>query len=202
MKGQRLRDNWSLDPSITFLNHGSFGACPIAVLEAQAALRAQLEREPVRFFVRELPALLERARQALAAFVGAEADDVAFVTNATTGVNTVLRSLDLAEGDELLATDHTYNACRNALEAVAAGAGARVVVAALPFPGATPERALEAVLGVLRPEGILTIVCYPGHEGGYEEGTAVMAWGEKHGAEVFRREDTLRPAPFLVVVRV
>ena len=63
-------------------------------------------------------------------------------------------------------------------------------------------RALEAALGVLRPGGILTIVCYPGHEGGNEESAAVVAWAEKHGAEVFRREDTLRPAPFLVVVRM
>jgi ubiquinone/menaquinone biosynthesis C-methylase UbiE len=62
-------------------------------------------------------------------------------------------------------------------------------------------RALDGALGVLRPGGILTIVCYPGHEGGDAESAAVTAWGEKHGAEVFRRQDTLRPAPFLVVVR-
>ncbi|MCW1923065.1 methyltransferase domain-containing protein [Luteolibacter arcticus] len=60
---------------------------------------------------------------------------------------------------------------------------------------------LEAAVGVLKPGGLLTIVCYPGHAGGDDESAAVVAWAEKHGAEVFRREDTLKPAPFLVVVR-
>ena len=107
----------------------------------------------MRFMARELEGLLDEARGALGGFVGADPDDLAFVPNATTGVNTVLRWLDLGPGDELLATDHTYNACRNALEAVAARAGARVVVATLPFPAATPERALEAVLSrVSRPD--------------------------------------------------
>ncbi len=61
--------------------------------------------------------------------------------------------------------------------------------------------ALEAAMAVLRPGGLLTIVCYPGHPGGDEESAAVVAWGAKHGADVFRRGDTLRPAPFLVVIR-
>jgi isopenicillin-N epimerase len=154
----RFRSLWPLDPAVTFLNHGSFGACPREVLEAQGRLRDRLEAEPVRFLSRELEGLLDGAREALGAFVGAEPDDLAFVPNATTGVNTVLRSIDLGTGDEVVATDHTYNACRNALEAVAARAGARVVVAALPFPGATPERALEAVLSRVGPRTRLALV--------------------------------------------
>jgi isopenicillin-N epimerase len=146
MRTASFRQHWTLDPAITFLNHGSFGACPIPVLEAQSEIRARLEREPVRFFVREYEALLDEARAAAAALVGADADDLAFVSNATAGVNTVLRSLDLAPGDELLTTDHAYNACRNALEYVAQRAGARVVVAAIPFPLAGPEAVIEAVL--------------------------------------------------------
>jgi isopenicillin-N epimerase len=149
---------WGLDPEVTFLNHGSFGACPRAVLEAQQALRDGLEREPVRFLWRELEGRLEETRAALGAFVGADPDDLAFVPNATTGVNTVLRWLDLGPGDELLVTDHAYNACRNALHAVADRAGARVVVAPVPFPLDGPGPVLEAVLGRAGPRTRLALV--------------------------------------------
>ena len=110
---------WPLDPKVIFLNHGSFGACPRVVLDHQSALRAELEAEPVRFLSRELDDRLDVARAALAAFLGADADDLAFVTNATSGVNAVLRSRVWSAGDELLTTDHVYRACRNALDYVA-----------------------------------------------------------------------------------
>src|SRR6266567_6768630 len=106
---------WTLDSGVVFLNHGSFGACPKPVLDYQRRLREELEREPVRFLSRELQARLDAARAALGAFVGADPDDLAFVANATTGVNTVLRSLDFSAGDELVVTDHEYNASHNAL---------------------------------------------------------------------------------------
>jgi isopenicillin-N epimerase len=137
---------WALDRSLVFLNHGSFGACPTEVLRHQAELRAEMEAEPVRFLSRELDDRLAAARQALGAFLGADPDDLAFVNNATTGVNTVLRSLSFSPGDELLTTDHTYNACRNALEFVAGRSDARVVVAAVPFPVASADAVLEAVI--------------------------------------------------------
>ena len=125
---------WCLDPSVTYLNHGSFGACPSAVLEVQAALRLEMEREPVDFLVAALPARLTVARETLAAFLGAEPADLVFVPNATAGVNAVLRSLSLEPEDELLLTNHTYAACRKTVEFVAERTGARVVVANLPFP--------------------------------------------------------------------
>jgi isopenicillin-N epimerase len=149
---------WPLDTGVTFLNHGSFGACPRAVLAEQGRLRDRLEAEPVRFLSRELEGLLDTARAALGAFVGAPADDLAFVPNATTGVNTVLRSLDLGTGNEVVATDHTYNACRNALNAAGARAGARIVVATLPFPVARPEQVVEAVLARVGPRTRLALV--------------------------------------------
>lgn len=141
-----IKDRWTLDPSITFLNHGSFGATPRVVLEKQNEFRAQMEREPVRFFVRELEPLIDEARGALAEFLGADPEGLAFVPNATAGVNAVLRSLDLDKHDELLVTTQEYNACRNALEYVAAVNGAKVVVADVPFPIASPDIAVERIL--------------------------------------------------------
>lgn len=141
-----MKHHWTLDPAITFLNHGSFGAAPRVVLEKQNEYRAQLEREPVRFFVRELEPLLDGARRTLAEFLGAEPEGLAFVPNATAGVNAVLRSLDLDKLDELLVTSHEYNASRNALDYVAGIAGAKVVVAEVPFPIESPDVVVERVL--------------------------------------------------------
>jgi isopenicillin-N epimerase len=153
-----LAGHWPLDPKVVFLNHGSFGACPAAVLEHQSQLRAELEAEPVRFLSRELDDRLDVARAALARFLGADADDLAFVTNATSGVNAVLRSRAWSAGDELLTTDHVYRACRNALDYVAAHGGARVVVAPLPFPLASPDEVVDAVLARVTPHTRLALL--------------------------------------------
>src|SRR5881398_3220031 len=149
---------WTLDPAVAFLNHGSFGACPRPVLEAQQRLRERLERQPVRFFVRDLEPLLDDARSALAAFLGADPEGLVFVTNATTAVNAVLRSLALAPGDQLLVTDHAYNACRNALDFVAAAARAEVVVVPVPFPLASADAVVEAVLAQVTPHTRLALL--------------------------------------------
>ena len=141
-----LRAHWALDPEVLFLNHGSFGACPTAVLAHQRELRARLERQPVQFFVRDLQGLLDTAREAAAAFVGADPAGFAFVPNATTGVNAILRSLSLSPGDALLVTNHGYPACSNTVEYVAARAGATVQVAEFPFHGITPDAVVDAVL--------------------------------------------------------
>ncbi len=148
---------WTLDPQVEFLNHGSFGACPRRVLDLQQELRARMERQPVLFLSRELEPLLDEARSALARFVGADADDLAFVPNATSGVNTVVRSLRLGPGDEVLTTDHAYNACRNALR-VLEPAGVRVVTAAVPWPGVTPARVASAVLAAVTPRTRLALI--------------------------------------------
>jgi isopenicillin-N epimerase len=140
---------WPLDRDVIFLNHGSFGACPVDVLRYQAELRAQMEAEPVRFLSRELDDRLAAARNALGVFVGADPDDLAFMVNATSGVNAVLRSLPFSADDELLTTNHAYNACRNALEFAAARSGARVVVAQVPFPVASAAEIVEAVMAAV-----------------------------------------------------
>jgi isopenicillin-N epimerase len=145
-KPNRFRRLWGLKPGTVFLNHGSFGACPKAVLALQTKLRAELEAEPVQFLWRRYEERLEPARRALAKFVGASSHDVVFVTNATTGVNSVLRSLKFQRGDELLTTSLDYNACRNVLIEVTRRSGAKLVVAAIPFPLRSGEEITAAIL--------------------------------------------------------
>ena len=149
---------WGLDPAVRFLNHGSFGACPIPVLEEQARLRERMEHQPVQFLARDLEGLLDAARAELAAFLGADARDLVFVPNATTGVNSVVRSLRLGAQDEILATDHAYRACRNAVDFATAWAGARVAVAHVPFPLDSPDRVVEAVLERVTPHTRLALI--------------------------------------------
>ncbi len=143
---------------MTFLNHGSFGACPKQVLEFQQRLRSQLEQEPLRFFGREWEPLLDDARSKLAAFVGADVQDLVFVPNATTGVNSVLRSLTFSPEDEILTTNHEYNACRNALDFIASRTGARVVVAKIPFPIDSPQQVIAAVIERVSPKTRLVLL--------------------------------------------
>ena len=148
--GRGLRQLFRLEESTTFLNHGSFGLTPVTVLAAQEAFREEMERQPVRFLTR--PALQPRLRAAagqLAAFLGAAAEDLAFVDNATTGVNAVLRSFALKPGDEVLITDHTYPAVRNAVRFVCGPVGARIVEARLPFPPDGPDGIVAAVRNAL-----------------------------------------------------
>jgi isopenicillin-N epimerase len=116
-----------LDPDVTFLNHGSFGACPAPVFEVYQGWQRELEREPVDFIARKLPGLLAEARAALAAFVGAAADDLTFVSTASTGVNVAARALDLQPGDEVLGTDLEYGGLELMWDWLCERTGARYV---------------------------------------------------------------------------
>jgi isopenicillin-N epimerase len=153
-----IKNPWPLDPKVVFLNHGSFGSCPLPVLEFQRGLRDRMERQPLQFLGRDLEPLLDEARAALARFVGAQPDNLVFVPNATSGVNTVLQSLKCAPGDEWIVTDHEYNACRNALEFAAARAGAKVVVAQVPFPFESTDQIMEAILSCVTPRTRLALI--------------------------------------------
>ena len=113
-----MKELFLLDPEVTFLNHGSFGACPQPVFERYLHWQRELEREPVDFIARRLGPLLAEARAALGEYVGAQADDLTFVQNATTGVNMAARALDLKPDDEVLATNMEYGACRLTFESM------------------------------------------------------------------------------------
>jgi len=158
MYGMTLARHWLIDPDVVFLNHGSFGACPRAVLDAQNRLRARMECQPLQFLARDLEGLLDEARATLADFVGADAGDLAFVPNVTSGVNAVLRSIPIRAGDEVLVTDQAYGACRNALDFAAGRAGATVRVVPVPFPLAGPDDVLEAVVGAVGPRTRLALL--------------------------------------------
>ena len=142
----KLSKHWDLNPETVFLNHGSYGACPKVVLDYQHELRSQLEKDPVHFFDVTSKELWAIAIETLSNFVNADKEGMTFVANATSGVNTVLRSLDLQPGDEILVSDHTYQACRNTVDFVTKRAGARTVVAPLPFPIKSSEQVIETIL--------------------------------------------------------
>ncbi len=143
-----MREHFLLDPGVTFLNHGSFGATPRVVLEAQHRLQREMERNPVALLARGSASLLARARDVLAAALGAHGKDIVFVPNATTGVNVVARSLVLAPGDEVLTTDHEYGACLATWQRRCADVGATLRTVAVPLPfesGTFADRLLAAV---------------------------------------------------------
>ncbi len=149
--GSALAARWSLDLDIAHLNHGSFGGVPSDVLAAQQEIRARMERQPVQFFARDWEGLMDEARAEVGAFLGASPDDLAFLHNATAGVNTVLRSLRFEPGDELLTTNHEYNACANALRYVAERSGAVPVIVDVPFPINSPDQVFDAVMERVTP---------------------------------------------------
>jgi isopenicillin-N epimerase len=143
--GTDLRAEFLLDPSVTFLNHGSFGACARTVFERYQAWQLELERQPVLFLARRLDGLLAEARDALGAYVGADPDDLVFVPNATTGVNLAAWAVGLKAGDEVLTTDLEYGALDLTWEHVCGDFGARYVRTPIRLPVTSPEEVVEAV---------------------------------------------------------
>lgn len=153
-----FRAQWLLDEDVIFLNHGSFGACPRTVLAEQIRLRDEMEAEPLRFLWREIEGKIDDAREDLARYFRADPEELAFVQNATSAVNAVVRSLELKKGDELLTTNHGYNACNNVLAECARRAGAKVVVAQVPFPLSSPGQVMEAVMAAVTPRTRLAML--------------------------------------------
>jgi isopenicillin-N epimerase len=129
-----LRQDFLIRPDVAFLNHGSFGACPRPVFETYQRWQRELESQPVDFLGRRVRDLLAEARAKLAGYVGAQPDNVVFISNATHGVNIISRSLDLQPGDEILSTDHEYGACERAWRFACNQRGARFINQPIPLP--------------------------------------------------------------------
>ena len=141
-----LGQHWNLKDKTIFLNHGSFGACPSEVLEYQNKLRTELESDPVNFFDVTSKKLWAEAIKNFSKFINADKEGLIFVPNATSGVNTILRSLNLNLGDEILILDHTYQACWNTVDFVTERSGAKTVIVPLPYPIKSPEEVTQTIL--------------------------------------------------------
>lgn len=155
-----MRDLFMLDPDITFLNHGSFGACPQPVFEVYQEWQRRLERHPVKFLGRDLPRHLQEARQALGAFINADADDLVLITNATVGVNIIARALPLGEDDDVLTTDHEYGACDYTWEMLSGKRGFSYKKQHIPLPLSTPEAIVEQLWAGVTPRTKLIFISH------------------------------------------
>ena len=156
--GAEARALWPLDPEIVYLNHGGYGVTPHAILAEQSAWRARIEANPTRFMTRVYPTAVREAAAALAAFVGAAADNLVFVENATSGCNAVLRSLAFKTGDEILIANLAYGAVMKAARYVAANSGAKLVTVDLSVPLDGDDAAVDAIAAGLSPRTKLVIL--------------------------------------------
>lgn len=165
-----LKTLFLLDPNVTFLNHGSFGATPRPVFEAYQDWQRLLERQPVLFLGRDFPALDHDARQVLGTALHTSTDDLVFIPNATHGVNIITRALHLSPGDEILTTDHEYGACDNAWRFICNKTGAQYIRQPIPVPFSSQEAILESLWqGVSEHTRVIyvshitspTAVCFP-----------------------------------------
>ncbi len=145
------REPFLLDPEVTFLNHGSFGACPKSVFDRYQAWQREAERQPVEFWGRRYDGLMNEARAGLGAYLNVSPDDLVFVPNATAGINMAARSLKLHPGDEILTTDHEYGAMDYTWQFVCHRTGAHYRRHVVPIPVTTPQAFVESFWAEVTP---------------------------------------------------
>ncbi len=146
-----LRSSFLLDPDVIYLNHGSFGACPLPVFEAYQAWQRTLELEPVQFLGVNAPLNMRTAREALAGHIGCQADELVYFPNPTTAVSMVARSLNLQPGDEILTTDHEYGAMDRTWRFICQHTGAHIVRQPIPLPLDPPDQIAEHLCSMISP---------------------------------------------------
>lgn len=138
-----MKDLFLLDKSITFLNHGSFGACPKPIFSAYQQFQTELETEPVYFIQVKLPKYLKEARTALGKYVGCKAEDLVFTPNPTYAINIIMRSLNLQKDDEILSTNHEYGAMDRTWSFYCKKSGAKYIRQKINLPITSKEQILE-----------------------------------------------------------
>ncbi len=141
----QLKPLFFLDPEVTFLNHGSFGATPRPVLENYQDWQRRLEKQPVLYLARENQDHFRTARKNLASYLKAKSDNLVFVPNATFGVNVIARSLDFQPGDEILTSNHEYGACDNIWDFLNQKIGLKVIRQEIPLPLPLKEEMIEMI---------------------------------------------------------
>ncbi len=151
---------WRLDPSITFLNHGSYGAVPQPVADVQREFQDRMDKDPVRFFMVDLERYLDQARDAIADLVVCDPRDLVLVPNGTFAVASILQNLDTCPGDEVLITDHEYMAGQNELVRLARQRGLVVKVAKVPLPITGAEEITRGVLDAITPKTRLVVLSH------------------------------------------
>ncbi len=150
-RGSGFSRHWCLKESIAFLNHGSFGACPRAVMNERAELLETIEGDPMEFLLERHQPLLRQALSRIEDFTGAEPGSIVMVENATTGINTILSNLRLSRGDSIMVSDQEYFSSNNALRETARVLGLNVVTVELPYPVPSEDSILDAFAGALVP---------------------------------------------------
>ena len=155
---QNLRSQWMLDERITFLNHGSFGAVPRVVFNAQTEWRRRIEAEPIELLGRGAQDLIAAAKRPVGEWLGMRDEDFGFVTNATEAVNAVLHSIALEPGDELLTTSHVYNAVRQSMRMTAERHGVTSREVEIPLPVRSAEQIAGIVLDAVSPRTRLVVI--------------------------------------------
>ena len=142
----KYRKQFLLDPSITHLNHGSFGATPISIMDEYSHWQRKLEMNPVDFIDNQLPNLVQESRHKLSSFLKCDKDDIVYCPNPTTALNTVVRSLNLKENDEILTTDHEYGALSRTWNFICKKTGAKLIEYEVPFPMTDEEDFIDSFL--------------------------------------------------------
>jgi isopenicillin-N epimerase len=155
-----MASHWSIDPALTFLNHGSYGAVPNVVLKYQSDLRARVERDAVRFYKVDLENLMDEMRVKVGRFVNCPPETIAPMVNATVAIATVFNSIEWKAGDEILVTDHEYMSGLNELGRIAAAKGVKVVTSKVPFPIANDDQVVDSIRAGMTPRTRLMMISW------------------------------------------